>query len=145
MDVEGLPACSFKDRLFPHAGPLARRRFLKEMEDYVAAVTTEVQLRDNATILDLRSYERLRRLNSGMPGCFEMYACLFGVDLPDMVYHHPAFQQMYFAAVDMTSWANVSVRGMRWLVWRLPAVDRTCTRIGSRSCADSRATTSCPS
>lgn len=90
-------------------GPVSRRRFVQETERYLTAVTREAQLREKRTILDLASYNTLRRQNSGAPYSFELFGYLFGVDLPDEVYYHPVMQEMYFAAVDMISWANVSI------------------------------------
>ena len=88
-------------------GPVSQRRFIQETERYLTAVTQEAQLREKRTILDLASYNVLRRQNSGAPYSFELFGYLFGVDLPDEVYNHPVMREMYFAAVDMICWANV--------------------------------------
>ena len=86
-------------------GPTSCRRFLQRTERYLTAVTREAELREDNVIPDFASYDALRRQNSGVPYCFELFGYLFGVDLPDEIYHHPVLQEIYFAAVDMVSWA----------------------------------------
>lgn len=69
----------------------------------------EAGLRDCGEVLELEDYVHLRRENSAVRVCFGMISYILGIDLPEEVFEDPIFQQIYFSAVDMVCWANVSV------------------------------------
>ena len=98
---------SFKQRFFSRAGPITSRRFLEHTGIFLNAVVKEAELREKSLILDLASYDAVRRENSGVPYCFEVIGYALGLDLPDEVYHHTSYREMCTAAVDMVAWANV--------------------------------------
>lgn len=68
----------------------------------------EAELREKCVILDSATYDNLRRENSGVPYSFALFGYTLGADLPDEIFNHPIFQEMYLAAVDMVIWSNVS-------------------------------------
>ncbi|GJE85095.1 terpenoid synthase [Phanerochaete sordida] len=96
----------FRRRFFPYAGPATTHRFLKHSEDYVLGFVQEAELRGQRIVLDLASYEPLRRENSGARYAFGPFGYLLGMDLPDEIFEHPAYMEMYDAAVDMICWSN---------------------------------------
>lgn len=99
---------SFKQRFFPYTSPITSRRFLENTEIYLNAVAKEAELREKCVILDSATYDNLRRENSGVPYSFALFGYTLGADLPDKVFNHPIFQEMYLAAVDMVTRSNVS-------------------------------------
>ena len=99
---------SFKKRLFPYAGPATAQRFLQHTEDYVKGFSREAELRENNVVLDLASYDPLRRENSAVRYCFGLFGYVLGLDLPHEIFEHPVFMEMHLAAVDMVTWSNVS-------------------------------------
>lgn len=99
---------SFRARLLKSAGPACFRRFLKHSEAYVDAVAREAELREQGQVLDLISFEPLRRENSAIRLCFGLFEFALGIDLPDEVFEDEAFMNLYWAAADMVCWANVS-------------------------------------
>ena len=66
-------------------------------------------MRDCGEVLELEDYVHLRRENSAVRVCFGMISYILGIDLPEHVFEDRIFQQIYFSAVDMVCWANVSV------------------------------------
>lgn len=98
---------SFKKRFFPFAGPATARRFLKHSEDYVLGFAREAELREKNVVLDLASYDPLRRENSAVRYCFGLFGYILDMDLPDEIFKQPVFMEMHLAAVDMICWANV--------------------------------------
>lgn len=99
----------FKQRFFPYAGSATAGRFLKHTEDYVYGFTREAELREKNIVLDLKSYDPLRRENSAVRYCFGLFGYVLGLDLPDEIFEHPAFVEMHLAAVDMVTWSNVRI------------------------------------
>lgn len=89
-------------------GPYTLSRFLKHTEDYVSAFGREAELRERDVVLDVESYNVIRRENSAVRYCFGLFGYIFGQDLPDSIYYHPIMLKMHIAAVDMVCWANVS-------------------------------------
>ena len=69
----------------------------------------EAELREKNVVLDMESYNHLRRENSGVRCCFGILGYVLGVDLPDAIFYHPVMMRMHLTATDMISWANVSV------------------------------------
>ena len=59
-------------------------------------------------VLDPGAYRDLRREGSATRTCFGLLEYTLGIDLPDDVFKNETFQTMYWAAVDMVCWANVS-------------------------------------
>ncbi|KAI0696796.1 isoprenoid synthase domain-containing protein [Cytidiella melzeri] len=96
----------FRGRLSAYAGPACFRRFLVHSAAYVEAVAVEAELRERNEILDVASYEPLRRENSAIRVCFGLFEFALGVDLPDVVFDDPTFMSLYWAAADMVCWAN---------------------------------------
>ncbi|TDL25607.1 terpenoid synthase [Rickenella mellea] len=96
----------FKERFVSKAGPNTRRRFMGHCVKYIEAVTKEAELREAAEVLDLRSYETLRRENSAVRLCFGLFEYILGIDLPDETFEDPLFMRIYWAAADMVCWSN---------------------------------------
>ncbi|KAI0661547.1 terpenoid synthase [Cubamyces menziesii] len=96
----------FTARLLKHCGPLTYRRFVKHCKDYIEAVAKEAELRERGEVLDLASYQILRRENSAVRFCFGLAGYALGIDLPDEVVEHPTFMAMHLATVDMVCWSN---------------------------------------
>ncbi|KAI0077886.1 terpenoid synthase [Panus rudis PR-1116 ss-1] len=107
---DGSPLASmtreFRTRFLKYAGPGCHKRFLKHCEDYVEAVAREAEYRERGEVLDLSSFEALRRENSAIRVCFGLFEFALGVDLPDEVFENPQFMNLYWAAADMVCWAN---------------------------------------
>lgn len=99
---------SFRASLLRSAGPQSFRRFLKLSEDYIDCVAKEAEYRERNHILDIESFKHLRRRNSGAPVVFGLLECTLGIDLPDEVFEDATFSRLYWAAVDMVWWSNVS-------------------------------------
>ncbi|KAI0925898.1 Linoleate 10R-lipoxygenase cop4 [Taiwanofungus camphoratus] len=96
----------FRARLLRYAGPGCYRRFLKHCEDYVDAVAREAEYRERGYVLDMASFETLRRENSAIRLCFGLFEYVLGVDLPEGVFEDPVFMTLYWAAADMVCWSN---------------------------------------
>lgn len=99
---------SLKERLEHKTGPNFQRRFVQHCANYLEAVWKEADLRDRGEVLDLEAYTNLRRENSGVRPCFSLFEYTLGIDLPDEVFEDPVFASMYFGAIDMVFWSNVS-------------------------------------
>lgn len=84
-------------------------RFIAHFASYLHAVAEEAEQRDKHLTLDAVAYNTLRRDLSGVHCCLDLMGCMIGGDLPNIVFEHPAFQQMHNAAVDMVTWSNVSL------------------------------------
>lgn len=82
-------------------------RFLKHTEGYVRGFGREAELRENGEVLDVESYDVLRRDNSAVRYCLSLVGYILGLDLPDEIYEHPVYLEMHLAAVDMITWSNV--------------------------------------
>ncbi|TFY55465.1 hypothetical protein EVJ58_g8232 [Rhodofomes roseus] len=93
-------------RLIQFAVPGCMRRFLKHCEDYIDAVAKEAEYRERGVVLDMASFETLRRENSAIRLCFGLFEFCFGLDLPDEVFNDPTFMALYWAAADMVCWSN---------------------------------------
>jgi hypothetical protein len=98
----------FRARLTTRIKPRTFRRFLEHCEAYIDSVVQEAGLRDYGEILELEEYVHLRRENSAVRVCFGMISYSLGIDLPEEVFEDSTFQKVYFSAVDMVCWANVS-------------------------------------
>jgi Terpene synthase family 2, C-terminal metal binding len=101
---------SFRARMITTVKPRTFRRFLEHCDAYIESVVREAGLRDHGDVLELEEYIRLRRENSAVRVCFGMISYILGIDLPDDVFEDPTFQKIYYSAVDMVCWANVSKR-----------------------------------
>ena len=71
------------------------------------AVEREAELREMCEVLDMKSFETLRRENSAIRLCFGLFEFALGIDLPDDLFEDKAFMDLYWAAADMVCWANV--------------------------------------
>ncbi|KIP11163.1 hypothetical protein PHLGIDRAFT_114823 [Phlebiopsis gigantea 11061_1 CR5-6] len=96
----------FRARFLKYAGPNSARRFLVRCEAYVEAVAREAELREMGEVLDMKSFEALRRENSAIRLCFGLFEFALGIDLPDDLFEDPSFMDLYWAASDMVCWAN---------------------------------------
>lgn len=101
---------SFKKRLTRLAKPTCFRRFLQHCEDYIEAISKEAEYREAGQVLDMASFEDLRRENSAIRLCFGLFEYALGIDLPDEVFTDSTFMCLYWAAADMVCWSNVSVQ-----------------------------------
>lgn len=97
----------FQERLFPRMGPACYRRFVDHVENYINAFVKEAEYREKNVVLDMASYEILRRENSAVRCCFGLFGYVLGLDLPDEIFEHPDMMAMHLAAVDMVCWSNV--------------------------------------
>ncbi|EEB98168.1 hypothetical protein MPER_02372, partial [Moniliophthora perniciosa FA553] len=93
-------------RYLKRAGPIACERFFRHCEEYINAVSTEAELRERGEVLDVDAFIDLRRDNSAVRLCFDLFEYALGIELPGDVVEEPTFQQMYWAAADMVCWAN---------------------------------------
>lgn len=98
-----------------HIKPACYRRFIQHCKDYITAVGKEAELRENDLVLDVDSFQILRRENSAVRFCFGLFGYVLGLDLPDEIYEHPVMMSMHLAAVDMVCWSNVSTNRIRVL------------------------------
>ncbi|PCH42339.1 terpenoid synthase [Wolfiporia cocos MD-104 SS10] len=96
----------FRARLLQYSGPGCFARFLKHCEDYVDAVAKEAEYRERGQVLDVASFEPLRRENSAIRLCFGLFEFCLGSDLPDDVFQDSTFMRLYWAAADMVCWSN---------------------------------------
>ncbi|KAK1219384.1 Sesquiterpene synthase 10 [Marasmius sp. AFHP31] len=96
----------FRERYFRRAGPLASARFLEHCGDYIRAVSTEAELRERGQVLDVNDFVKLRRDNSAVILCFDLFEYALGIELPEEVVEDEMFREMYWAATDMVCWAN---------------------------------------
>ncbi|KAG6832817.1 Linoleate 10R-lipoxygenase cop4 [Tricholoma furcatifolium] len=96
----------FRTRFLRLAGSRATARFLSNWETYCACVVQEAELREKGQVLDLDSFIALRRENSAVRLCFGLIEYCLGTDLPDEVFAHPVFMEIYWAACDLVCWAN---------------------------------------
>jgi hypothetical protein len=87
--------------------PGFRQRFLKTFSSYVYAFTREAELRAQGEVLSLDDYIRIRRDNAAVRTCFDLMEWAHGFSLPDEVFEDEAFQQVYWAGIDMVCWSNV--------------------------------------
>lgn len=69
----------------------------------------EAELREKDVVLDIESYNVLRRENSAVRYCFGLFGYLLDLDLSDSIFYHPIMLRMHLAAVDMVCWANVGI------------------------------------
>lgn len=102
-----------------HAGPRSHQRFLQHSIDYVTAVGKEAEYREQGEILDLASYETLRRENSAVRLCFSLCELCLGIDLPDEIFEDDDFMALYWAACDMVCWSNVGSISLRSQLGRI--------------------------
>ncbi|KAJ3553945.1 hypothetical protein NM688_g3358 [Phlebia brevispora] len=96
----------FRARLVPNCGPYTLDRFFKHSEDYVKAFGKEAEYREDDIVLDIDSYNKLRRENSAVRYCFGLFGYLLGIDIPDEIFYHPVLMRMHLTAVDMVCWSN---------------------------------------
>ncbi|KAI9000522.1 terpenoid synthase [Trametes punicea] len=96
----------FKERLLASIGPNSYRRFLMHCDNYVDAVAQEAEYRERGQVLDVASFQRLRRENSAIRLCFGLFEYALGIDLPDRIFQDEHFMTLYWAAADMVCWSN---------------------------------------
>lgn len=89
--------------------PCTYRRFIDCAHDYMEAVVEEARLREFDEVLDMNAFQTLRRNNSAVTTVLSLIPYCLHIDLMDDVIEHPVCQRMFFNAVDMVCWANVSI------------------------------------
>jgi len=108
--INDLSPSRFTARLYKHAKPNCQRRFYQACADYVDAVGKEAEHRVQGKVLDLVSFDRLRRDNSATYPCFGLFEYALDIDLPDEVVEHPTFKNLQDLGCDLIWWGNVSLR-----------------------------------
>jgi len=73
----------------------------------VEAVKKEAEYRASGKAVDLEYYHYVRRGNSGVLAAFTLFEPGLGIDLPDEVVDHPAFEEISIIGMDIICWANV--------------------------------------
>ena len=66
-------------------------------------------MREKHIVLDIESFDVQRRACSATQPVFDLFGFIHEVDLPDEVFDHPIYTEIYHAAVDMVTWSNVSM------------------------------------
>lgn len=77
------------------------------IEQYIKAVAKEAEYRKRGLVLDLASFQALRRDNSAVATVMTLIGYALDIDLSDEVFEHPTSVDMYVAAVDMVTFSNV--------------------------------------
>jgi hypothetical protein len=108
IDSDAESNVRFRERLLRSAGPKSFNRFLKRSADYVECVAREAEYRERGEVLDIETFQHLRRENSAVTVCFGLLEYTLGIDLPDHVFENDIFLKLYWDAVDMVCWANVN-------------------------------------
>jgi hypothetical protein len=98
----------FRERLMKNIKPRTWCRFVDQCERYVESVINEVSLRETKEVLPLAAYIDLRRDNSAVMPCCTILEYSLGLELPDELFEDETFLKVYWAAVDMVCWSNVS-------------------------------------
>lgn len=81
-----------------------KRRFIKNMSDYLDGTAEQAADRDRSHIRDLNSYFELRRKTIGVLSSFDMLE--MDMEIPDKVFEHPVIIELLALAVDLTIIAN---------------------------------------
>ncbi|KAG1820891.1 isoprenoid synthase domain-containing protein [Suillus subaureus] len=97
---------SFSNRFRETAGPGCRERYIRGKELYFAAVAKQLEDRAKGNTYDLESYIIQRRGIVGMQPYFALIEFATGIDLPDEVVSHPAYEGLDCAATDHVAWVN---------------------------------------
>ena len=100
--------CRWRSRFFGRNLPNSQRRFIRHFADYLNGVSREAKLQDENCTLNINECVILRRSYSGTQTVFGLFEFIHRIDLPDFVFDDPTFAAMYWAAVDMINFANVS-------------------------------------
>ena len=110
-------------------------------------MSKEAELRENANVLDIDSYMKLRRANSGTEPSFALIEYVHGLDLPDEVFEDPVFTRLYWLGVDLICLANVSRLCFKdsCRTARLNPINRIFTLLVLNALKDLTGTTSCQS
>lgn len=87
-----------------------RRRLISHLTDCINTVPHEADLRERGEVFGIDEYITHRRENGAVRPCFDIIEYNLGIDLPDNVFEDPAMKHLYFAAVDMVCWSNVSTK-----------------------------------
>lgn len=85
-----------------------RRRLISHLTDCINTVPHEADLRERGEVFGIDEYITHRRENGAVRPCFDIIEYNLGIDLPDNVFEDSAMKRLYFAAVDMVCWSNVS-------------------------------------
>ena len=99
--------CRWKEKFERKAGPNCKRRFLSGSCQYLESVIDEKRL-DGCKESTLEEYHEFRRRNAGTTPFFALIEYARGIDLPDDVFNDAIFMSLYWTAVDVTAYSNVS-------------------------------------
>lgn len=105
------PSGSLKARFLTRCAPIAARRFMHHMLDYLRSVGQEVEHRDKQMLFSVEEYQSLRRDTAGARYSLDLIEFIHDIELPDDIFNHPAIVNVYLAVVDMVCWSNVSTAG----------------------------------
>lgn len=98
----------FRTHLQKVMGLQSFHRYLQQSNSYIECMAKVAMYREQGQILDMESFKYLRRENSALRMCLILLESTLGVDLPDIVFEDETFLRMYWAAVDMVCWVNMS-------------------------------------
>jgi hypothetical protein len=83
---------------------------MEHTRDYIDCVAKEAELRESGEVVDLATFIPLRRGNSAVFVCFDLFEYVLDFDLPDEVFEDATFMRLFNAATDLVCWSNVSFR-----------------------------------
>ena len=72
------------------------------------AIHKEAEYRGSGKVVDMEYYHDIRRCASAAPACFALFEPVLGINLPDKVVDHPAFEEISIIGMDLYCWSNVS-------------------------------------
>ena len=72
------------------------------------AVQKEAEYRESGKVVDMEYYHYVRRGSSAALSCFTLFEPALGINLPDKVVDHPAFEEISIIGLDLYCWSNVS-------------------------------------
>ena len=97
----------WREKFERKAGPNCKRRFLSGSCQYLESVIDEKRL-NGCKESTLEEYHEFRRRNAGTTPFFALIEYARGIDLPDDVFNDDIFMSLYWTAVDVTAYSNVS-------------------------------------
>ena len=97
----------WKEKFERNASPNCKRRFLSGSCQYLESIIDEKRL-NGCKESTLEEYHEFRRRNAGTTPFFALIEYARGIDLPDDVFNDDIFSSLYWTAVDVTAYSNVS-------------------------------------
>ncbi|MGW5532238.1 terpene synthase family protein [Streptomyces xanthochromogenes] len=83
-----------------------KERFDANSLDTMTAALQELEFRKTQTVPPLAEYIPMRRHASSVINCFDLVELCAQVELPAVIYHSNAWQEIILAATDIVSWTN---------------------------------------